>query len=171
MHTRSLAALLAVACAAMVLPRAPARGETVAEPSWPDFHGPNRQNISPETGLLKRWPEGGPRLVWKYSDCGAGCSGVSIAEGKIYTAGDFGDEQMLLTLSMDGKLLWKAANGESWQRSSSGSRTTPAGFKVASQFDLGRKPDNSCLAHPVICGGRLYLRCDQDLMAHDVRAE
>jgi outer membrane protein assembly factor BamB len=47
---------------------------------------------------------------------------------------------------------------------------TPEGFELVSQFQLPRKPPNSYLAHPVICGGRMYLRCDEDLYAYDVRA-
>ncbi len=94
-------------------------------PSWPQFHGPARTNISPETGLLKKWPEEGPPLVWQYSRCGKGYSGVSIADGMIFTAGDFGDVEMLLTLDMDGNLLWQSPNGDAWRRSSPGSRTTP----------------------------------------------
>jgi hypothetical protein len=47
---------------------------------------------------------------------------------------------------------------------------TPDGFEIASQFDLGKKPANSYLAHPVVCGGRLYLRCDQQLFVYDIRA-
>ena len=43
----------------------------------------------------------------------------------IFTAGDVGDEEVLLALSLDGKLLWKAANGEAWQGACPGSRTTP----------------------------------------------
>ncbi len=94
-------------------------------PSWPDFHGPGRTNISPEKGLLKKWPEGGPRLLWKYSSCGKGYSGVSIADGMIFTAGDFDQQEMILALNMDGEPLWKEANGEAWRGSSPGSRTTP----------------------------------------------
>ena len=56
---------------------------------WPEHHGPGRTNISPDTGLLKRWPEGGPRKLWIYSQCGRGYSGVTIADGMIFTAGDF----------------------------------------------------------------------------------
>ena len=96
-----------------------------SQPSWPEFHGPDRINIAPETGLLRKWPEGGPPLVWKYTECGKGYSGVSIAEGMIFTAGDFDEVEMLLTLNMDGRLLWKAPNGKAWHRSSPGSRTTP----------------------------------------------
>jgi outer membrane protein assembly factor BamB len=74
---------------------------------------------------LKQWPEGGPRLLWTYSQCGKGYSGAVIAEGMIFTAGDFGREEMLLALDMDGKLLWKSPNGEAWRGPSPGSRATP----------------------------------------------
>lgn len=100
-------------------------GELEAGASWPEFHGPGRINIAAEKGLLKKWPDGGPRLIWKYSDCGDGYSGVSIAEGMIFTAGDFDDQEMLLALSLDGKLLWKSPNGTAWRGASPGSRTTP----------------------------------------------
>ena len=68
--------------------------------------------MSPEKGLLKKWPREGPPLVWKYSQCGDGYSGVAIAEGMIFTAGDFDDVEMVIALDMDGKLLWSTANGE-----------------------------------------------------------
>jgi len=99
--------------------------EVGKDASWPEFHGRGRTNISPETGLLKKWPEGGPALLWKYSQCGNGYSGVSIADGMIFTAGDFGDVEMLLALDLDGKPLWKSPNGEAWHGASPGSRTTP----------------------------------------------
>lgn len=102
-----------------------AAAEPAGQPSWPEFHGPGRSNISPDTGLLKRWPEGGPPLVWRYGQCGEGYSGVSIAEGMIFTAGDFDDAEMLVTLDMRGKLVWQAPNGAAWRGSSPGSRTTP----------------------------------------------
>ena len=94
-------------------------------PYWPEFHGPRRDNISPETGLLKRWPEGGPKLIWEYADCGIGYSGISIADGRIYCAGDFGREAYVFALDLDGKLLWKSLNGKAWTGSEPGSRTTP----------------------------------------------
>jgi len=93
--------------------------------TWPEFHGPGRTNISPDRGLLKQWPEGGPPKLWTYSQCGTGFSGVAIADGMIFTAGDFGPEEILIALDMDGKLLWKSPNGRAWRRSSPGSRATP----------------------------------------------
>jgi outer membrane protein assembly factor BamB len=92
---------------------------------WPEHHGPGRTNISPETGLLNKWPAGGPALLWTYSSCGEGYSGVSIAESMIFTAGDFDDQEMVLALDMDGNLLWKSPNGEAWHGPSPGSRSTP----------------------------------------------
>ena len=100
-------------------------GEVGGSPSWPEFHGPGRTNLSPEKGLLKKWPQEGPRLIWKFSQCGRGYSGVAIAQGMIFTAGDFGDVETLLTLDMDGRLLWKSPNGKAWHGPSPGSRTTP----------------------------------------------
>jgi hypothetical protein len=52
---------------------------------WPQWRGPNRNNVSTETGLLKKWPEGGPPLVWKVVDLGEGIASISIAGGRIYT--------------------------------------------------------------------------------------
>ncbi len=102
---------------------------SAAEPGtpaeWPEFHGPRRDNISTEKGLLKRWPEGGPRMIWKYSQCGTGYSGFAIVDGMIFTAGDFDDDEMLFALTTDGKPVWKSRNGESWQGSSPGCRATP----------------------------------------------
>jgi outer membrane protein assembly factor BamB len=96
-----------------------------SSPSWPEFHGSGRTNISSDKGLLKEWPEGGPRLIWTYSQCGKGYSGVAIAQGMIFTAGDFDREEMVLALDMDGKLLWKSPNGDAWRGPSPGSRSTP----------------------------------------------
>jgi len=94
-------------------------------PYWPSFHGPNRDNISPDTGLLTKWPEGGPVLVWKFGECGQGYSCVTLADGMIFTAGDVDDDELIVALTLEGKLVWKAPNGESWTGSYPGSRTTP----------------------------------------------
>jgi len=117
-------AMVTVACVLAACP--PVNAEPKAkQPYWPEFRGPRRDSISTETGLLKKWPADGPPLIWKYTDCGKGFSGVSIAEGKIFSVGDFGEREILFALTLDGKLLWKSPNGKSWRGSSPGSRTTP----------------------------------------------
>ena len=39
---------------------------------WPQFRGPNRDGKSLETGLLKQWPENGPKLLRTISGFGSG---------------------------------------------------------------------------------------------------
>ncbi len=112
--------------------------ELDGQPWWPHFHGPQRDNVSRETGLMKRWPADGPKLVWEYGKTGEGFSGVSIADGKVFTVGDFDDVEKLLTFDLDGKLLWEATNGESWTGPYPGSRTTPA-YSDGMVYQMGPK--------------------------------
>lgn len=55
---------------------------------WPQFHGPRRDSISLERGLLRQWPEGGPRHLWTLEGLGKGYSSVAIAGGRLFTMGD-----------------------------------------------------------------------------------
>ena len=92
---------------------------------WPQFHGPNRDNISSEKGLLKKWPVGGPTLLWTTKGLGHGFSSISIADGIIYTAGNIGNNTVVIALGLDGKVLWKVKNGKAWTGAHPGSRGTP----------------------------------------------
>jgi outer membrane protein assembly factor BamB len=94
-------------------------------PSWPRFHGPNGDSISSETGLLKKWPDEGPKLLWTARGIGQGYAGVTIAMGRIYTAGDVGDDLVVFALDMDGRIQWQAKNGAAWTASQPGARGTP----------------------------------------------
>src|SRR5512138_3101803 len=85
-----------------------------ARGDWPQWRGPNRDGISPETGLLKQWPAGGPSLAWKATGLGKGYSTVSVAGQRIYTAGDRGDANFVLALdAATGKEVWAAKLGKS----------------------------------------------------------
>ena len=92
---------------------------------WPQFHGPRRDNISRETGLLKKWPAGGPELLWKTDGIGHGWSTVSIAEGRIFTAGDIDERTVLTALDMEGREVWKQDNGPAYEGQFLGARGTP----------------------------------------------
>lgn len=50
---------------------------------WAQFQGPNRDGTSPETGLLKAWPEGGPKVLWTI-DVGRGFGGAAVRDGEVY---------------------------------------------------------------------------------------
>ena len=43
-------------------------------PDWFQWRGPNRDGQSAETGLLKDWPAGGPKLLWRATGAGTGYS-------------------------------------------------------------------------------------------------
>jgi outer membrane protein assembly factor BamB len=108
-------------------------------PFWPQFHGPNRDNISTEKGLLKEWPENGPALLWTADGLGHGYSTVSIAGGIIYTAGNIEKETVIAALDLDGKILWQVKNGKGWTGDRPGTRGTPTidGDRLYHESPLG----------------------------------
>jgi outer membrane protein assembly factor BamB len=80
---------------------------------WPQWRGPNRDGISKETGLLKDWPGGGPKLSWKIQGLGAGYSGIAVADKRIVTVGDRSDASFITALNeADGKQVWSAKLGQ-----------------------------------------------------------
>jgi len=94
---------------------------------WPQFRGPQLDNVSRETGLLKSWPEGGPKRLWLTTNLGAGYSGPAIVGEKIYLMGQRTNAQWLLCLdARDGKELWATRLGEPYQNEfGDGPRGTP----------------------------------------------
>ena len=109
------------------------------ESFWPQFHGPNRDNISTDTGLLRKWPVNGPALLWTTRGLGHGYSSISIANGMIYTAGNIGKHTVIIALDLDGKILWQVKNGKPWTGAYPGSRGTPTidGSRLFHQSPLG----------------------------------
>jgi outer membrane protein assembly factor BamB len=74
---------------------------------WSQWRGPDRTDLSKETGLLKQWPAEGPKQVWVYKNAGNGYSGPAIVAGKLYTIGTRDGKEMLLALDANtGKELW-----------------------------------------------------------------
>ena len=93
-------------------------GQAVAgEFDWPGWQGPNRDAVSTETGLLKEWPEGGPRRVWLFSKAGKGYSGPAIVDGRLFIMGTEGSgeatREVLFALdAAKGTPIWKAPIGD-----------------------------------------------------------
>lgn len=92
---------------------------------WPQFRGPNRDGKAVEQGLLARWPEGGPTLLWSVQGVGAGFSHVAVARGLIYLTGLEGKEGILRAYTLDGKPKWQANYGPEWSTSHPGARSIP----------------------------------------------
>lgn len=100
MRYRRLLAMFAFMCAA-----------STHAADWPRYHGPDNNGISKETGLLKSWPEGGPKILWQ-KPLGIGYSSISVARGRVYTM--YQDAQKQYVACFDektGNELWKAPTG------------------------------------------------------------
>ncbi len=57
------------------------------EPTWPSWRGLHRDGKSPDTGLLKSWPQGGPKKLWEVEGIGGGYSSVTLDGGLAYITG------------------------------------------------------------------------------------
>ena len=89
---------------------------------WPQWMGPNRDNVWREEGLLEEFPEAGPRVVWRVPIAG-GYAGPAVADGKVFVT-DYvtnenvkidnfdrkeftGTERVLCLDESTGEQLWK----------------------------------------------------------------
>src|SRR6478672_6350552 len=133
----------------------------VVADDWPQWLGPTRDDAWKETGIIEKFPDGGPKILWRVPLAG-GYSGPAVAAGKVYvtdfvrTSGDgkndpnsradlTGRERVLCLRATDGKELWKHDYNCTYKISyPSGPRTTPAiaGGKV---YTLGAEGDLLCL--------------------------
>ncbi|MFN3157897.1 MAG: PQQ-binding-like beta-propeller repeat protein [Rubinisphaera brasiliensis] len=116
-------------------------GENTGE-SWSQFLGPKRENRSPETGLLKSWPEGGPKLLWTARNLGEGYSAVSVADGKVFTMGTREGQEIVLAFDLsNGQELWATRNGTVFSNNQgNGPRSTPT-YEAGRLYCLGADGD------------------------------
>ena len=139
---------------------------TLLAADWPQWLGPQRDGVWRETGILDKFPEGGPKLVWKVP-IGGGYCGPAVADGRVFVTdrtlavakdappnklGDptkglgEGKERVLCFSSQDGKPLWQHEYDCTYSKVAypSGPRATPLvhGNHV---FTLGTMGDVICL--------------------------
>jgi outer membrane protein assembly factor BamB len=76
--------------------------------AWPQWRGPNRDGISPETGWRKDWPAEGPRQLWR-AEVGVGMSSPVVADGRLFTHGNDGNgnDNLLALDAATGAELWR----------------------------------------------------------------
>ncbi|MFM7739108.1 MAG: PQQ-binding-like beta-propeller repeat protein, partial [Planctomycetota bacterium] len=108
---------------------------------WPQWMGPKRDNVWRETGILEKFPEGGPKVLWR-SPINIGYAGPAVAQGKVFAMDlssqgnvqvdnfarkEFsGTERVLCFEEASGKLLWEHAYDVVYSVSyPSGPRCTP----------------------------------------------
>ncbi|HKB34896.1 MAG TPA: PQQ-binding-like beta-propeller repeat protein [Gemmataceae bacterium] len=108
---------------------------------WPQFRGPNRDDVSTDKGLLQSWPKDGPPLVWQAKGVGGGYSSLSIVGDRIYTCGNKNNLSHVFALERaTGKVLWSAEIGP--QGGDLGCTPTVDGEHV---YALGQQGDLVCV--------------------------
>jgi outer membrane protein assembly factor BamB len=127
---------------------------------WPQWMGPNRDGTWNETGVVTRFRDSGPMILWRVPIAG-GYSGPAVVGGKVFvtdyvrSGGDAtndvnarsavnGKERVLCLRASDGQVLWKHEYDCPYKISyPAGPRTTPAvsGGKV---YTLGAEGHLFC---------------------------
>ncbi|HOW65503.1 MAG TPA: PQQ-binding-like beta-propeller repeat protein [Candidatus Paceibacterota bacterium] len=93
---------------------------------WPRLGGAEGLGSSPEKGLARHWPEGGPRVLWQV-EVGEGFAGPAIYDGKVYLL-DRPDEARDVLRCFDltnGGELWRQAYEAPGRLPYNGSRNVP----------------------------------------------
>lgn len=122
--SRALAPCLLIALVLTALP-------ALADDSWPQYRGPQRDGVSPATGLRFDWPEGGPPLAWE-RPLGSAFSSIAVVGGRLYTMtsdadeGDAGGEFLTALDAKSGAEIWRARIGDFFSDEfGDGPRATP----------------------------------------------
>src|SRR5512138_3015140 len=91
-----------------------------------EWRGPGRTGIyNEETGLLKKWPEKGPALLWEITGMGDGYSSPTVTDNAIYVTGRKDSSDILTALDLQGKKQWETVYGKAWMKNHTGSRCIP----------------------------------------------
>jgi outer membrane protein assembly factor BamB len=115
---------------------------------WPQWRGPNRTGLSQETGLLKKWPKGGPKLLWERKDIGGGYSTPAVVGDRVYLMANRDGKEYVVALAFkDGSEVWSTAIGKVGRNEGPqypGTRSTPTveGGRI---YALGSDGDLACL--------------------------
>ena len=104
---------------------APTTPEAKSVAEWPGWRGPNRDGKSPDTGLLKEWPEGGPPLLWHARGIGKGYSSMAVVDGRVYTTGVIGERLVISVFDTDGNRIGQTPHDMAWTKNYPGGRSTP----------------------------------------------
>lgn len=74
---------------------------------WPNYGGPDYNGISKEKNWTAKWPDGGPKVLWKAS-VGTGFASIAVKDGRAYTVGNAGNKDTLWCFDVEnGEVLWK----------------------------------------------------------------
>ena len=84
----------------------PVGDESLSEPEWPGFRGPQRNGIQPGVVLGEDWESQPPREVWR-SRIGPGWSSFSVAGNRLFTQEQRGEAELVVCYDADqGTEIW-----------------------------------------------------------------
>jgi outer membrane protein assembly factor BamB len=76
---------------------------------WPTFLGPTQDGVSPEKGILTKWPREGLKVLWE-TRMGLGFAPPVVSRGRLFHFDRFGENNQLTCRNAEnGQLLWKFA--------------------------------------------------------------
>lgn len=81
------------------------------------WRGPKGDGKFTDTGLLKKWPDGGPQLVLKAEGIGKGYSSVIATDKYLFATGMIDTLDYLSCITPEGQIKWKVPYGRSWKQS------------------------------------------------------
>ena len=112
---------------------------------WNQFRGPNRDNLSSETGLLDQWPAGGPERLWTATGLGKGYASVAVVGDLVYSMGNVDGAEHIIALDRNtGDIVWKTRNGSEYHDGTGdGPRGTPT-VVDGLVYALGGNGDLTC---------------------------
>jgi outer membrane protein assembly factor BamB len=94
---------------------------------WPQFRGPDRTNISKETGLARKWPAGGLKPLWSVP-VAQGYAAAAIVAGRVYHH-DYDEKKAEWCVNCraltDGKLIWQFREAREIRPNHAITRTVP----------------------------------------------
>lgn len=99
---------------------------SVIAADWPWLYGPRRDHTSTQKGLLRTWPQDGPKVLWTVP-MGAGFGGPAVSGGRVYVLDrdeKVGDTLRVLDVA-SGKELWTYAYDAPGSFMFAGSRMMP----------------------------------------------
>jgi len=76
-----------------------------AHGQWPRWRGERVDGVSPETKWNAKWPDEGPKTLWRIN-VGKGYSAVAVAAGRAYTLGHKDDTETVFCLDGGGRTTW-----------------------------------------------------------------
>lgn len=126
---------------------------------WPQFLGPTRNGVYAGTNLADKWPDEGPKVLWR-KPVGEGFSGPVVAAGKLILFSRDKDEESVQAFDpATGKVLWRTAYSTTYVDSfgfDPGPRATPC-VEGGNVYTLGADGILQCLA---LQDGKVMWRVD-----------